>query len=227
MKSYISELLSEEGPYGSFLFGQDRAKPDPTTPEMDTPEEEELKTSIEHHHFGEMDDLAKKAPGLLALKQQGEYQDVLVPPNGYAVRFLFNLDAKTLTQMTGQTQLHTDMAESVPGGVFTPKGRIHASWSLFTDKNKLLELSENLNLMGIKQGTFAALCVCKVENNADKFIFNPDEIAKIPGLQTFGDSEREIISVGVIKCERIIYMSYTQENFGDNRNVTKQILEKF
>lgn len=227
LKSYVGQLLSEEGPYGDFLFGQDRAKPNATTPEKDTPEEEELKSSVKDHHFGSMDDLAMRAPGLLALKKKGEYLDVLAPPNGYAVRFLFNIDAKTLSQMTGETLLHTDEAESVSGGVFIPKGRPHASWSLFTDKSKLLELSNNLNLMGINEGTFMVLCICKIEDNKDKFIFNPDEITKIPDLQRFGDTEREVVSVGRIRCERIIYMSYTDENFGDNRNVTKQILEKF
>lgn len=218
-------LLLTEGPYGKYLFGQERGLETPESPEPNTNQEDDLLHAIELHHFGHMDQLGMLAPGLAAMSNKGEYQDILKSPDAYCYRFLFNLDEKTLTTITGQPHILQDGVDVVDGGLFVPLKRPHASWTLHNDKEHLMGVSELLQVVGTEEGKFQALCVARTGDNPGKFIFNPDEIAKIPQLEGFADHEREVVSVGRIKLTKVIYLAATEQNQGDNKFMTSELIK--
>jgi len=218
----------QEGPYGQVLFGQERGKPDPKKPEVDTAPEKNLYNVVKQHHIGDMDALGMNAPSLAALANRGEYQDILKSPNAYAYRFLFGVDENVMSTITGQSMFSLEHVEQSQSGTFTPKGRPHASWTLWGDKEKLVNLAKALNSGGfldVDQGKFACLLVAATGDNQGKFILNPAGIAEIPELRHYAESEKEIISVGTIKLRRVIWCASNEINDGNVETMTQAILQ--
>lgn len=223
-------LMEEQGPFGNYLFGQERGLPNRRAPEEDTPEEKTLLKTFNSHYQGQMDSLGAKAPALAAMAKKGLYQDILsAPQNTYVYRFMFRIDEQSLSAMTGEQLISVDDIEVFDNASFTPKGRPQASWTIKNDKKHLKDMAMNLHVGSVPHDNFICLCIANTGGpNQGKFILNPDELSKVGDLDFSGivSFEKEVLSVGGVKLTHLISCGANQVNGGNASKMVDQILEK-
>lgn len=213
IKEEVKKALQKEQ-FEDHLFGDELGLPNKKNPEQNTPKEKRLSQALENHYSGEMWELSTWIPTLDKLNKQGKYKNVLRVPSKYkkAYRMIFDIDLKDLTKILGYEP--TDIE---PGEVYHEKkvmiepfrkGQLQESWTVdFDTIERIIQdwWSETEN------GNFFVILVADVKKN--NFLLNPD-ITK--PWSRYYDFQREIVSVGPVTCEEIIYLQAENEEYGIN-----------
>ena len=207
-------LLEAEsvGPFGEYLFGQDRGKPSRKNPEEDTLDEDELQDDLESHYHGEMGQLTKWIDQLVNLEGQGLYTDVLSPPAGaqHAYRMMNNVKLENMAKILGYMPEGYEAGQmyEVSAGTFTPlPGRDHYSWT--TDCGSFRKILKDwgrftsYNLRGVE---FLVFLRAPIAENS--FLMNPKETKKLAGEYAY---QSEVISVGPITCDHVWYVPMSSD----------------
>ncbi len=207
-------LLEAEsvGPFGEYLFGQDRGKPSRKNPEEDTLDEDELQDDLMQHYHGEMGQLTKWIDQLVDLEKQGFYTDVLSPPAGaqHAYRMMNNVKLENMAKILGYMPEGYEAGQmyEVSAGTFTPlPGRDHYSWTTdFGTFRKILKdwgRFTSYNLRGVE---FLVFLRAPIAENS--FLMNPRETKKLAGEYAY---QSEVISVGPITCDHVWYVPMSSD----------------
>jgi len=221
-------LLEEEGPFGDWLFGSDRDKPNKREPEDDTPQEEELRDDLTSHYHGEMGELTKWIDQLVSLKDQGLYTDVLSPPADvkYAYRMMNNVRLETLTGILGYEPSGYEAGEvyEEKTGTFKPlAGREHYSWTINFQKFQNM-LKDWGRFTSLSSRGLQFLVFLRAPIAANTFLMNPRETSKMAQRWAYQD---EVISVGEVKCDHVWYIPMTDDQIWDNASdIEAKAIEK-
>lgn len=214
----LSKLIYEEGPssksepFGKYLFGQERNKPNKARPEENTNQERELASQLHNHYHGSPDDLTPSISQLDKLERAGKYTDILTVPSKYkyAYRVMSSVPLKTLTAMIGYQP--TDVEDNViyeenNGGVFTPyKSRPHYSWTVNPKVFQDIQDDWGSFFHTDYGNNFVVFMRAPISSN--RFLINPDRTQFSAEGYAY---QREILSVGKVQCDHIWFLTGRDE----------------
>lgn len=205
---YITKQTIKED-FGKELFGQQLNRPK-KNPEPNTEPEDDLANDLSNHYGGDMSDLSPWIPQLVKLNKVGKYKNVLRVPSKYkyAYRVMGNIRLSTLTKMLGyeptdfepEEVYHEDNAKYSLFDYQT-----HSSWTVDFDVIKKIFDDWSLISHGIISKEQEFFVILRAPVNSNTFLLNPD----VTGfLSKHFDYQREIISVGNVRCDKIWYVPY-------------------
>lgn len=229
LNKLIAFLFEDDPRFGKYLFGQMRKKPNPRNPEQDTKPEIDLKYDLINHYNGEPQDLEPWIDIIDKLEREGEYTDVLKVPSKYkyAYRVMGNVALQTLRDILGYEPTDYEAGviyeEDIAGGTFSPREREHYSWTV--DYNAFKEMQYdwgNLSAFQYQKNEFLVFLRAPIKGNGNRFLLNPDETKPIAGKYAY---QKEIISVGSVKCDHIWYIPQKSDIYANDSNVKNSEIE--
>ncbi len=208
-KKSITEIFKEETSssdiFGKYLFGSDRGLPTRKNPEIDKPNEHDFKTDLNHHYRGSMEKLNSWIPIIDKLERDGKYTDFLTVPSKYkyAYRIMGDISLPTLTKILGYEPTSYkagEIYEEKKNIRFTVDKRFHYSWTV--DPEVFLDIIDDWGTVSNdNNNSFVIIVRAPIKSN--RFLLNPEETEEYSQDYSY---QKEIISVGDIKCDHIWYM---------------------
>lgn len=218
-------LAEQNADFGKELFGQELGRPK-KDPELNTPEENKLKRDVESHYQGEMEELAPWIPQLVQLHDAGKYKNVLQVPAKYkyAYRVMSSIQLNELAQMLPngeesdklyETSFEPGKLYSYDGANYMESAKTHSSWTV--DFEAIKKIYDDWGGFGGGNGTFIVFLRAPIKSN--KFILNPDVTAF---MSKHFDYQREILSVGDVKCDKMWYALNEGSHYGETTRNQKR-----
>lgn len=208
LKSLIREEVvkaTKDGPFGAYLFGQQRGLPTKKSPEKNTDKEIDFAADLYNHYMGEQEQLDKWLNIMISLNNQGKYKDILRVPSAYkyAYRMVSNINHDTLMSWLGYDpdQMEPgEIYEEDTGGTYTPKeGLKHSSWSV--DPDAFQAMLNDWGRFTHKPTGYLVFLRAPIRGNT--FLLNPDETRFAAEQYSY---QREVISVGPVEFDHIWYV---------------------
>ena len=201
----IEEEASSSDIFGKYLFGADRGLPTKKAAEADKEKEIDFKSDLEGHYFGSMEDLDPWISVIDKLEKSGKYTDFLSVPSKYkyAYRVMNDISLGTLTKMLGYkpTQYKKgEIYEEKKNINFTIDKRFHYSWTI--DPRVFEKILKDWGNITVDNKGFSIILRAPI-NASNRFLLNPNKTQQYSGQYNY---QREIISVGNIKCDHVWYM---------------------
>lgn len=226
LKILIKEEVAKatkDGPFGAYLFGQQRGLPSARNPEKNTEEEIDFEAALRNHYYNEMEDLDQWLDLMVKLNNQGKYKDILRVPSKYkyAWRTMTNISHDTLMSWLGYDpdQMESgEIYEENIGGTYTPKGNIkHSSWTVDPDvfENMLEDWGR------FTRGSKGYLVFLRAPIKGNTFLLNPEETGFAAEQYAY---QEEVISVGPVKFDHIWYVPLAPAKKREDYDVAQQRL---
>lgn len=216
----LSESLDEQEAQPDDVFGQwllpnkRNDLPDEAKSETDTPDEVNFALTLGDHYSGEMDNFSKWIPTISSLEKQGKYSAVLSVPDKYKHAYRsMGLDLRQLESLIGKSITpETEKNGSVNSGIMQLKGkaglgrtsstsgqRTHYSWTVNPEVFSKIKQDWGSLAPGKDYTVFLRAPIA-----GNTFLLNPD-IASELGIAKNWAYQEEIISVGPVTCDKIIW----------------------
>lgn len=224
---YVSEQdANPDDVFGQWLWPDIRSNvPPEAKQEPDTPEEKSFKLTVKDHYNGDMDNLARYIPTMVDLETKGKYTDILSVPANYKFAYrVMGLSRTQLESILGAALTDDNIQFGTAEKAIAPQPptREHASWTV--DPTMFKQMAKDWGKLTPGK-EYTVFFRAPVQSN--KFLLNPDMMADM-GIPKNWAYQKEVISVGNIKCDKVIWhINNTKGLFDTDEHDIEQEKERF
>ncbi len=227
-ESQLRKIIREEvakatkdGTFGAYLFGQQRGLPSVKNPEVNTEEEDDFARDLFAHFHADQGELSKWLDTMVALNNQGKYEDILRVPSKYkyAYRTMSNIDHDTLESWLGHDPDDMEpgeIHEENKGGIYSRQDVRHSSWTVDPDMFDIM--LEDWGSLTHKSYGYLVFLRAPIKGNT--FLLNPDQTEFSADEHAY---QKEVISVGPVKFDHIWYVPLEVSNSEDSSNARERM----